>query len=101
MEKADPAAPPQLEGSIDIFGDERYLGIPAYELIVFRAAFGSDEGENRTAIRRGHGHPASAKFKSGVGEHTESQLAYVELQTSIMVANEDGGLEDAKIGTLL
>jgi hypothetical protein len=99
MMKADPAATPQLEGRVDILGDERNLRMPANALVVFRAPFGSDEGENRTAIRRSNGHPASAKLKAGVGHYTESQLAHVKLQASIMVANEDGGLEDTKIGT--
>src|SRR6202050_5333100 len=99
MKKADPAATPQLEGRVDILGDERNLRIPPDELVVLRATFGSDEGENRTAIRRSNGHPASSELEASVGKHTESQLVHVELQASIMVANEDGGLEDTKIGT--
>ena len=69
--------------------------------VVLRAPFGSDEGENRTAIRRSNRHPASAKLKLGVSNYTESQLAHIKLHASIMIANEDGGLEDSEIGTLL
>jgi hypothetical protein len=98
--KADPAAPPQLEGRVNILGDEPNLRMPADVLVVFRAPFGSDEGENRAAIRRSYGHPAAAKLEASVGQHTESQLVDVELQASIVVANEDGGLEDSKIGAL-
>src|ERR1700732_1921340 len=101
MKKADAAATPKLEGCVDILGDECNLRMLANALVVFRAPFGSDQGENRTAVRRSNGNPTSAKFKAGIGNHTESQLAHVKLQASIMVAHEDGGLEDTKIGTLL
>jgi hypothetical protein len=101
MMKADPAATPQLEGRVDILGDESDLRMPANKLVVFRTSFGSHQGENSTAIRRSNRCPASAKLKAGVSHYTESQLAHVKLQASIMVANEDRGLEDAKIGTLL
>lgn len=101
MKKDDPAAAPKLEGRVDILGYESNLRMLANALIVFGATFGSDQRENRTAVRRSHCHPASAKFKAGIRNYTESQLAHVKLQASIMVAHEDRGLEDTKIRTLL
>jgi len=94
----DAATAPELEGGVDVFGDEGDLGAAADEFVIFGAAFGGDEGENGAAVGRSDGDPASAKLELGVGDDGEAELADVEVEAAIVIADEDGGLEDAEIG---
>jgi hypothetical protein len=93
MMKMHPAAPPQVIGGIDIFGDKANLCGPADKLVVLRAALGSNQRQNRTAIRGRDRYP-TVKFETAIGNYAESKPVYIELQASVMIAYEDVGLEN-------
>ena len=91
---------PELVGGVDVFGDEADLGVAADESVFFGAGFGSDEGEDGLTVGRGDGDPAAVEGEIDVGEDAEAELVDVELEASFVVADVDGGFEDAQVGAL-
>jgi hypothetical protein len=100
MMKMNPALTPLLIHGIDIFGDENDLSRPANQIIFFRAWLRRDKRNNRAAIRRRHRYPAATAFKAVISNQVESKLIQVELQASILIANENRGEENAQVGRL-
>src|ERR1700760_3452480 len=100
MVKMHSTAAPQFKRGVDIFCDETDLGWPTDELVVFRTTLGSNQCKDRTAVRRCNCNPA-AKFETTVRNHAEPELIHVEVEASIVIANENIGLENTKIRTPL
>ncbi len=59
MTKTNPAVAPFVELGQDIVGDEGNLRGPADELVLLRAALGSDQHEHRGTVGRVDGDPAA------------------------------------------
>ena len=99
MLKVDATATPEIVGAVDVFGDEADLGCATNESGFFGAGAGCDEGEQGRAIGRGDGDPAAIDCVGDVGDDTETQLVDVELKAHFVVADVDGGIEEAQVGT--
>ncbi len=78
----------------------RQLPLPGAtdELIFFRLGLGSDEREQRGAIRRGNQNKAAMLSKLVINDQTESKLVQVESQASILIANEDRNMVKTEVG---
>src|SRR5271154_902940 len=100
MGKAYAAAAPEIVGAVDVFGDEADLGLAADQAVFVGAGFGSDEGEQGCAVRRGDGDPTAIAGIGDVRDDAEPELLDVEPEALILVADVDGGVEDTKVRAL-
>jgi hypothetical protein len=100
MLKMNAALTPLLERGINIFGDESNLTGPANELEFFRFGLRSHQYKDRAAIWRRNSYPAVTGFEADIGDQPESKPVQVELQASLLVANENGALENSQVRVL-
>src|SRR6185312_16317937 len=91
---------PLLELCSDVFSNQHCMPRAANQLVFFRVALGSNQGENDVAIRRRDGDPAPTGFIALIDDQFESQLVHVEAQASVLIADEDIDTKDAKIRVL-
>ena len=91
---------PELVGGVDVLGDEADLSVAADEPVFVGAGFGSDEREDGLTIRRGDCDPTSVVGESDVGEDAEAKVVDVEIEAAFVIADVDGGFEDAQVGAL-
>jgi hypothetical protein len=94
------AVVPELIGGVDVFGEKADLGVASDELVVLCARLGSDEGEDGGAVGRGDGDPAAIEVEARIGDDAEAELVDVKLQALVVVADVDGGFEDAEVWAL-
>src|ERR1700722_4041903 len=84
---------------MDIFGDKANVCVAPDVFVIFGAAPGSDQRQDRTAIRWRDRHP-TVKFEAAIGNYAKSELIYIEFQASVVIAYEDGRVEDTQIRLL-
>src|SRR5437016_10605588 len=97
MTKPNPALTPSVEFGSDIVGNKYRLSRTTDELIFFRLGLGSDEREQRGAIRRANQNEAAMLPKLVINDQTESKLVQVKSQASILIANEDGDMVKTEV----
>ena len=73
------------------------LRVAADEAVFFGAGFGGDEREDGLSVRRCDRDPAAVVGAGDVGEDAEAELLDVELEAAVVIADVDGGLEDAEV----
>jgi hypothetical protein len=95
--EAHAAVVPEFIGGVDVLGEKADLSVASDELVVLCAGLGSDEGEDGGAVGWGDGDPAAIEVETRVGDDAEAELVDVELQALVVVADVDGGFEDAQI----
>jgi hypothetical protein len=100
MTKADSAFVPHLKRGIYIFCDERNLARPANLLEFFGIGPWGGKHKNRAAIRGSHCDPTITGFEANISNQTESKLVQVEMQASILIANENCTFKNTQVGFL-
>lgn len=96
--KSDPALAPFFEFGQHILGQKNNLSGPVYELLFFRIGFGSHQRESCSAIRGSNSQPAIARRKDGITGQGESKLVQIELEASILIANENTDSVQTEVG---
>src|SRR5258707_157221 len=99
--KADEAVPfprPLLEPHGHVGGDEDDMRGAADEPVLGGPGRGDDEGEDGSAVGRGHRDPALAGLEVGVDDESEAELVEVEAEAPVEVAHEDAHRVDAEEG---
>jgi hypothetical protein len=66
----------------------------------FGAGFGSDECEDGLTVGRGNGDPTAVVGEIDIGEDAEAKPVDVEVKGSLVIADVDGGFEDAEVRAL-
>jgi hypothetical protein len=98
--KANPSCLPLVNLGHNIFGHQHGVPAAANQLVFRRVALGSNQRENRAAIRRRDCHPTSAGFVILINHEGKSKLVNVEPQTAVLIADEDIDTENAKVRVL-
>jgi hypothetical protein len=91
---------PKLVSGVDVFGEEADLRLATDEAEFFGAGFGSDEREDGLTVGRRNGDPTAVVGEIDIGENAEAKPVDVEVEASLVIANVDGGFEDAEVRTL-
>jgi hypothetical protein len=98
--KAHTMSLPELVGGVDVLGDETDLGFAADETVFVGPGFGSNECEDGLTVRRSDCDPAAVVSAGDVGKDVEAELVDVEVEASFVIADINGGFEDAQVGAL-
>ena len=98
--EADAESLPELVGGVDVLGEEADLGVAADEAVFVGAGFGSDEREDGLTVGRGDRDPTAVVGEVDIGEDAEAELVDVEVEASVVIADVDGGFEDAEVRAL-
>ena len=100
MLKGNAAITPGLELALDIFRYKYGLAGPADQPELLRAGFGSDKRKQGLPSWRGNQNEAAMFPEVVINLQAESKLVHVESKASILIANENRDVVQAKIGLL-
>ena len=70
------------------------------EAVFFGAGFWGNERENGLTVWRGNGNPTTVVGEIDIGENAEAEPIDVEIEASVVIADVDGGFEDAEVRAL-
>lgn len=99
-EKVDPTIAPFFKFRDDILSQKNNRSRMANELVIVGLRLWGDERKHGRAIRRSNSQPALTGGKASVDSQVESKLVHVELETSLLIANENGHGTEAQIRLL-
>jgi hypothetical protein len=99
MNKRDSPFRPFAELGVNVFGKESDGPGAAYQVVVFGAGLGGDDGENGVAVWRGNGEPSGAGGNDKIKRDSETELVYVKAKACVLITNIDGGTVQTEIGT--
>ena len=88
----------ELVGGVDVLREEADLRVATDETVFVGAGFRSDKREDGLTIGRGDGDPTAIVGEADIGENAETKLLDVEIEAAVVIADVDGGLEDAQVG---
>jgi len=97
MMEVNPALAPLVELGSYVLSHKNDVPASTDELVFVGVGPGSNKRKDRDAIWRGNRYPAITGFITNVNEQIEPKLVQVESQASILIADQDRNVVQAKM----
>ena len=100
VEKSDPTLAPFAVQGHHVLCNKHDLARAPDEFDPFRVGPGYNQGEHRAAVRRRNRYPTLPGPEANIPDQAEAELIQIEVEASILIANEDVDRMNPQMGRL-